>query len=313
MAAAQLMQCMEVWGGNALVDSAVTVAGLDAWVYSKPHGQADGGGDVYYVSSCATGRIARLLVADVTGHGAAVCDAAGQLRGLMRRYVNYLDQSKFVTSMNHQFVACSAAGCFATAVVSTFFASTRTLSVCNAGHPPPLLWRAKARAWSLLDRGAAPGAPACGNIPLGIDDYDDCSQFDVNLDVGDLVLVYTDSLIEARDPAGGAMLGPAGLLGMVGQLLPDPDPSTLITTLLAAIDGRTDRGLDADDVTLLLLRANGTGGGIALHRSFLAPFRVLASVARALAGRGPMSLPDWNLANLGGAAIPALSRRWRRT
>ena len=66
---AQVMQCMEVWGGNQTADSGVIMAGLDAWVYSKPFGGADGGGDVYYVSSCATGRITRLLVADVSGHG----------------------------------------------------------------------------------------------------------------------------------------------------------------------------------------------------------------------------------------------------
>src|SRR4051812_28101541 len=119
MAAAQVMQCMEVWGGNALVDSAVTVAGLDAWVYSKPHGQADGGGDVYYVSSCATGRIARLLVADVTGHGAAVCDAAGQLRGLMRRDVEYPHQAGVVPAVKEPVPPQAPGGGFAAAPGAT--------------------------------------------------------------------------------------------------------------------------------------------------------------------------------------------------
>src|ERR1700710_1629624 len=92
----QTMTCMEVWGGNALVESAVSISGLDAWVYSKPYESAEAGGDVYYVSSCATGRITRLLVADVSGHGSAVSDTAAQLRALMRRYVNYLDQTQSV-------------------------------------------------------------------------------------------------------------------------------------------------------------------------------------------------------------------------
>src|SRR5437899_11480300 len=86
---AQHMQCMEVWGGNQAVDSGVVMVGLDAWVFSRPFEQSqEGGGDVYYVSSCATGRITRLLVADVSGHGSAVCDVAGQLRSLMRRNIN---------------------------------------------------------------------------------------------------------------------------------------------------------------------------------------------------------------------------------
>src|SRR5215210_7622302 len=99
------MQCMEVWGGNQLADSGVVMAGLDAWVYSKPFGGAIGGGDVYYVSSCATGRITRLLVADVSGHGTAVRATAVHLRELMRRYVNHIDQMRFVRSMNQQFAA----------------------------------------------------------------------------------------------------------------------------------------------------------------------------------------------------------------
>src|SRR3954452_12956498 len=118
------MQCMEVWGGNDLVDANVSMSGLDAWVYSKPYKQAQAGGDVYYVSACATGRITRLLVADVSGHGANVRDTAVGLRDLMRRYVNHLDQAQFVRSMNQRFTSMSEAGCFATAVVTTFFAPT---------------------------------------------------------------------------------------------------------------------------------------------------------------------------------------------
>src|SRR5205809_1860362 len=127
----QFMQCMEVWGGNTLVDNSVKMPGLDAWVYAKPYQNSDAGGDVHYVSSCATGRITRLLVADVSGHGAAVCDVAGQLRGLMRKHVNQIDPSRFVQSMNQQFATMAKAGCFATAVVTTFFAPTNELSLCN--------------------------------------------------------------------------------------------------------------------------------------------------------------------------------------
>src|SRR3954453_4989190 len=147
------MQCMEVWGGNRAVESSVAMAGLDAWVYSKPYGEnASAGGDVYYVSSCATGRITRLMVADVAGHGDAVGQVGTQLRTLMRRYVNYIDQTRFVADLNHEFAAMSTAGCFATAVVTTFFGPTNSLSLCNAGHPPPLVYRGATREWSFLEQ-----------------------------------------------------------------------------------------------------------------------------------------------------------------
>src|SRR5262245_20987529 len=108
----QTMQCMEVWGGNALVNNSVSISGLDAWVYSKPYQSADAGGDVYYLSSCATGRITRLLVADVSGHGAKVKETAAVLRTLMRRFVNHLDQRQFVRSMNEHFTEMSNDGSF---------------------------------------------------------------------------------------------------------------------------------------------------------------------------------------------------------
>ena len=135
----QHMQCMEVWGGSQLTSKGVELGGLDVWVYSKPYGEAQRGGDVYYVSSCATGRIARLLLADVSGHGQSVAATAADLRTLMRRFVNRLDQKEFVRLLNEQFTALSRHGSFATAVVATFFAPSRRLSLCNAGHPRSLL------------------------------------------------------------------------------------------------------------------------------------------------------------------------------
>lgn len=96
----QRMQCMEVWGGNRQVDRYLETPGLEAWIYSQPHQQAPGGGDVYYISSCASGRITRILLADVSGHGVDASKLAVGLRELMRRNINIVKQSRFVTEMN---------------------------------------------------------------------------------------------------------------------------------------------------------------------------------------------------------------------
>ena len=42
----------------------------------------------------------------------------------------------------------SEQGGFATAVATTFFSPTRSLSICNAGHPTPLLYRIDRRQWA---------------------------------------------------------------------------------------------------------------------------------------------------------------------
>src|SRR5437870_8980393 len=101
----QALQCMEIWGGNHAVQSSVVLSGLDAWVLSVPHQGHRSGGDIHYFSSCATGRINRLLLADVSGHGDTVSSVARQLRDLMRRFVNHVDQGAFVRSLNREFTA----------------------------------------------------------------------------------------------------------------------------------------------------------------------------------------------------------------
>src|ERR1700690_2032389 len=188
------MQCMEVWGGGQLTSAGVEMGGLDVWVYSKPFGQAQRGGDVYYASSCATGRITRLLLADVSGHGNAVASTAANLRTLMRRFVNRLDQAEFVRLLNQQFVALSREGAFATAIVTTFFAPSRRLMICNAGHPRPLLYRAADGSWSLLAAKKSAIARAPQNLPLGMIDITEYEHFDVELDAGDCLVTYTDAL-----------------------------------------------------------------------------------------------------------------------
>ena len=304
----QHMQCMEVWGGNQVVDSGVVMAGLDAWVYCRPYGASEQGGDVYYVSSCATGRITRLLVADVSGHGAAVCNVAGQLRSLMRRHVNHIDQQRFVEQMNQQFVAMSQSGCFATSVVTTFFATNNHLSLCNAGHPPPLLYRAATARWSFLE--TDPGESAESNLPLGIVNLASYEQFEVRLRVGDLVLCYTDSLIESRG-RDGEMLGQAGLLRIVGSIDAN-DPTTFVSRLLEGVATEAAGNLDGDDVTVLLFRPNGLAPRLSIRERLAAPVRVMRGVMEAIKSGGRLPLPDLKLANIGGAMVPALGQLWGR-
>jgi len=308
---AQHMSCMEVWGGSQLTSRGVEMGGLDAWVYSKPFGAAQRGGDVYYASSCATGRITRLLLADVSGHGITVASSAANLRTLMRRFVNRLDQSEFVRLLNQQFTALSETGTFATAVVATFFAPTRRMIVCNAGHPRPLLYQSAKKEWTLLGDEAGNDGTT-NNMPLGILDLTEYDQFDVELENGDCLLAYTDAFIESRD-ADGEMLGEAGLLRIM-RLLRDVEPHLLTSALLREIKDRHPGNLTEDDATLLLVRANGHKPHFSFRDILWAQVRFAGSLIRAInpwAERPP--LPDLNLANIGGAIVPSLEQRWRST
>jgi serine phosphatase RsbU (regulator of sigma subunit) len=302
---------MEVWGGNRLTKGSIQFSGLDAWVYCKPHGQAAKGGDVIYASNCATGRITRLLLADVAGHGRAVAATAADLRLLMRRFVNRLDQTELVRLLNQQFASLSRSAVFATAIVTTFFAPTRRLLICNAGHPRPLLYRAATREWSLLSDEAAHPPAGPRNLPLGILSVSDYDQFDIELQEGDCVLGYTDALVESQD-ADGEALGEAGLLRIL-QLLGDVDPPAIITTLLDEIADRYPENLSTDDVTVLVVRATARQTRHSFGQRVWAAMRLLGAAIGAIrpgAERPPF--PDLNAANLFGPIVPALERRWRK-
>jgi phosphoserine phosphatase RsbU/P len=306
------MQCMEVWGGSQLTSAGVEMGGLDVWVFSKPFGEAQRGGDVYYASSCATGRISRLLLADVSGHGTSVAATAADLRTLMRRFVNRLDQAEFVRLLNQQFIALSQSATFATAVVTTFFAPSRRLTLCNAGHPRPFLYRAAERQWDFLgheDAGPSKKAKA-QNIPLGLLALAEYEQIDIELEAGDCLLSYTDALVESSD-ADGEMLGETGLLRIM-RLLGDVEPQKLIETLLTEIEQRYPENLAKDDVTLMLVRASGQQPRHPFVEKVKARLRFAGSVICGLNPWGERApLPDLNLANIGGAIVPSLARRWR--
>lgn len=270
----KLMQCMEVWGGNQLIDRGVIMPGLDAWIFSRPCENDEAGGDVHYVSSCAAGWFTRMLVADVSGHGLAVSQVASDLRALMRRHVNDHDQARFVRSLNAEFTASSQANIFATAVAVTFDAVNNQILVCNAGHPPPLRYSAKAGNWSLLTAETAADDSA-GNVPLGIVDVP-YGQFKVRLGVGDVVVVYTDGFIEALNP-DGSFLGIEGLLSLVTSL--NAVPADLPSLLMNALRALDPSNLDRDDLTLLLFRPNGLRPRIPLIDRVLAPIRLIAGYA----------------------------------
>lgn len=264
------MTCMEVWGGNRSTWSHFVVPGLDLWVYSQPFEGDEQGGDVYYVSSCASGRITRMLVGDVSGHGSEASGVSATLRDLMRRNVNYINQTRVVESLNQQFGQESVAGRFATAIVSTYFAPTRRLTVCSAGHPQPLIYRSASDTWEpLADVETADTKP--GNMPIGIVDEQQFLSRTIKLETGDMLLAYTDSLYEAHDPDGG-ILSAAGIARIANSISAE-SPGDYVTTLLQKIRDLHPENLAADDTTVVLARANT--GGVPLKDNLLAPFRLL--------------------------------------
>lgn len=307
------MQCMEVWGGNHRVDQGVVMPGLDVWVFSEPYHGDELGGDVHYVSSCGTGRICRLIVADVSGHGTKVSDVARGLRTLMRRFVNYLDQSRFVEALNQGFLASDEDGLFATSVAMTFFAPSRQLDVCNAGHPRPLIRRARSGRWEYMSGPPeSRSSQALTNLPLGVLEPTAYEDYGVTLERDDLVLIYTDAVTEAKSPEG-ALLGEDGLLRLMNEIVAI-EPERLIPHLAAKLSRWRGGEQPDDDMTLLLLRHNGVGSQAPYLARLWASVRFLGMLGRALVPLGerpPIPWPERSVPNIVGAFSAKVSQGWR--
>ncbi len=268
------LQCMEVWGGNRSVDSGVIMPGIDAWVFSQPCKGQPAGGDVHFVSTCCGGKVVRMAVADISGHGAGVAETGAKLRLLMRRHINHASQIEVVRSLNREFTAASSAGVFATAIVVTFDSSKNRLVVSNAGHPPPLWYQAKRRRWTLLQPQTAADS---ADIPWGIDQESSHQAFQLPLSVGDVILCYTDSLVESKG-SDGEFLGTEGLLRIVTDL-GTVNASQLIPRLLSAIAKHDPTYATRDDVTCLAFRPNGLRLSFPMRDLLLAPFRLMLASA----------------------------------
>lgn len=303
-------QCMEVWGGNQPADNGVVMPGVDAWVFSRPYDNNDAGGDVHYLSSCATGRITRFLLADVSGHGSQVSSVALTLRTLMRRFVNYIDQGRLVRQLNDEFSKLSEAGIFATAVVATYFTPTRYLTLCNAGHPRPMLYEASKKQWRVLTSKDAPTAGA-SNIPLGIAEGVAYDQLALTLGPGDIVLLYTDALVEAMN-TDGDLLGEAGLLKVLRDAK-TADMKELLTAIIAGIEAFG--GQSRDDVTILALRPNAMHPRHTLGERIRASGRFTKMVLTPRRNGVPIPWPEVSIVNIFGALFGRVNRLWggRRT
>lgn len=268
------MECMELWGGSSETDTAVAMNGLDARVFSRAYGRGSQGGDVYYFTSCASGRISRVLLADVTGHGDAVAATANFLRDVMRRNVNKIRQSNLMTAINREFGEAVRHGAFATAVVATYFSPTRTLTISTAGHPPPLLYRRAHARWEYFGEDEEVITSSPQDLPFGVDETAGYAAKSATFEHGDLLLTYTDAFIEARDVRGN-MLQAGGFLQLV-QESPTHTPAEIVPWLVERLEQTADGNLHSDDATLILLQPSERA--IPVKDSLLAPFRLLGGV-----------------------------------
>jgi len=148
-------------------------------------------GDLYDFIELGPSRVG-ILVADVSGHGVPAALVASMVKLAFASQTEHAhDPGRVLTAMNQALARHLEHG-FVTAVYAVIDTERRVVSVANAGHPPLLIGRSNRSVEEIHDHG----------FMLGLFPEATYSKVDVELREGDVILVYTDGVIEAQNAAG---------------------------------------------------------------------------------------------------------------
>ena len=237
------MQIARTIQQNLLPSSSPDIRGLDIAASCVP--ASDVGGDYYDHMLVAGGRLG-VLVADVSGHNLAAALLQTAARSVFRsEALAGGAPSQVLGRANRTLHAdLERSELFLTAWYGTIDATTRRFAVCDAGHPPALVWRA--------DTGIVEDV-AAGGPPFGVDAEASYEETDVLLRPGDVVLVYTDGLTEARAPSSSEEYGAERLAGALARLARG-SARDVVRGLLADVAAWDGGGAAADDRSLVVVK-----------------------------------------------------------
>ncbi|MFH8371689.1 PP2C family protein-serine/threonine phosphatase [Streptomyces sp. NPDC018031] len=228
-----------------------------ASVYLAAEAEAQIGGDLYAVARTARGT--RLIIGDVRGKGLeAIGDAAlvlGAFRAAAHRQaelpvlVGHLEgavSSDLTDPGGSRQEGADPGETFITAAVLDVPDTGSTLTLVNCGHPPPLLLR---------DGRVTPLEVSRPALPLGLAEFAP-SELVVEsfpFRTGDLVLLYTDGVIEARDRNGA-------FYPLVDRMTawPGGEPDALLRYLCRDLVAYSGGVLD-DDAAMVAVRRSAGG------------------------------------------------------
>lgn len=146
----------------------------------------DVGGDFYDYIPLADGRLI-IVIGDVMGKGVPASLAMASLRSSLRAYAEQSESvEELVARANGMFCHDIGLGEFATLFCASLDPTNDRLVYCNCGHEPPIVLRGGRQID--LDQG--------GTV-LGIDPESKYVSAELELEAGDLVLMYTDGLADA--------------------------------------------------------------------------------------------------------------------
>lgn len=205
-------------------------------------------GDFFDVIQLADGKIG-LLIADVAdkGFGAALYSAL--CRTLIRTYaLEYLEAQpdRVFYSTNERLLQDARANLFVSSFYGIIDPQTNILTYCNAGHNPPYLFSQR--------RGGRYTPLSATGMPLGVERETTWKQSSIQIEPGDLLVLYTDGIPDSQNEQGEFFHQRRlidtikGYLGLSAQ--------DMMVSIIDEVQRFSGNNAQFDDITLLLISRN---------------------------------------------------------
>jgi sigma-B regulation protein RsbU (phosphoserine phosphatase) len=203
-------------------------------------------GDYYDYLDTAPGRVG-IVVADVCGKGVSAALMMANLQANLRGQVGQAQPcrvGRIVQRVNQQLVDSVIDASYITLFYAEFDEKDDTLCYTNAGHNPPLLLRReRADEMEKLERG--------GTV-LGLFRDAVFEEGELKLESGDLLVAFTDGLIEARNP-GNEEYGEERLISAIIEHR-DLSAADIEKSILRSVKEWTSDAEQEDDLTLVVVK-----------------------------------------------------------
>jgi sigma-B regulation protein RsbU (phosphoserine phosphatase) len=198
-------------------------------------------GDFYDVYSLPDGHIG-ILVADVVDKGAAAALYMALSWTLIRTYAGEypLQPERVLSAVNRRIISDTDSSRFVTTFYGVLDPTDGTLIYCNAGHNPPLLKRKTGREWIRKT-----------GVLLGMFEDETWEQATVQINPGDVLVLYTDGVTEAANPEM-ELFGKRRLEETVAAQK-DPAASSIQKSILASLADFRGSEPQLDDIALVVV------------------------------------------------------------
>jgi sigma-B regulation protein RsbU (phosphoserine phosphatase) len=216
------------------------VVGLDFAVHYEPAYQI--GGDFYDFIWHDEGHLG-VGIGDVAGKAISAALYMARLSSELRSRAGLArTPARLLRRVNEEMVKLGDDGMFATLVYAIYELETRTLVFTNAGHCVPLLRRGE-RVFPLQ-------ADRAHIAPIGVVTDLEVGEARVQLHAGDMLVLVTDGILEARDPRGNEY----GMMRLSRRLRTARGAAEdVVKAILQDVDSHVGAGGLSDDITVVAM------------------------------------------------------------